>query len=84
MKKQQNIKLSDDSTYNQNGASERAIKKVVTTTSTTMMHAVLICPKVTIYIKYFQWKWTILYGYTVGYLICSTVYQSLENNQEQG
>ena len=40
---QQKIRFSGSGTSHQNGAAERAIKMVVSMTSTMFMHAVIIC-----------------------------------------
>ena len=45
LKKQQKIKFSGDGSSHQNGAAERAIKTVVTTKRTMLMHAALRCPE---------------------------------------
>ena len=49
LKKQKNIRFSGAGTSHKNGASERAIKTVVTMTRTTLMHAALRCPEYTLY-----------------------------------
>ena len=43
LKKQQKIRFSGAGASHKNGAAERAIKMVVTMTSTMLMHAALIC-----------------------------------------
>ena len=48
LKKQKNIRFSGAGASYQNGASERAIKTVVTMERTMFMHAVLICPDATL------------------------------------
>ena len=52
---------------------------VVTMEITMLMHTALICPKDTFPTEFGQWKWTIIYGYTVGFLIYSMVYKLLGN-----
>ena len=44
LKKQQKIRFSGAGASHQNGAAERAIKKVVTMARTMLMHAVIRCP----------------------------------------
>ena len=48
LKKQQKIRFSGDGASHQNGASERAIKTVVTMARTMLMHAALRCPEDTL------------------------------------
>ena len=69
LKKQQNINFSGASASHQNGASERTINMVVTMASTMFMHDAMICHKYILSTDFFQQKWSILYGYKVGYLI---------------
>ena len=45
MKKQQKIRFNGAGASHQNGAAERAIKKVVITARATLMHAALRCPE---------------------------------------
>ena len=47
-----------------------------------LMHTDLRCPKDRISTDFIQQKWTILYDYTVGSLLCSMVYKILVNGQE--
>ena len=72
---QQKIRFSGASASHQNGASERAIKTVVTMESDMLMQAWMICHKDTFSIDFGQRKWTMLYGYKVGYL--SMLYKPL-------
>ena len=48
LKKQQKIRFSGSGSSYQNGATERAIKMVVTITRTMLMHAALRCPEDTL------------------------------------
>ena len=77
LKNKKNIRFSGAGTSHQNGAVEGTIKMVVTMVSTILMHAVLICPKETFSTNFGQRKLTILYGYTVGFIICSMLYKIL-------
>ena len=65
----QKIRFSGGSASHQNGASDRAIKTVVTMESAILMQAWMICHKDTLFIDFGQRKWNMLYGYKVGYLI---------------
>ena len=56
---------------------ERAINTVVDMASAILMQAWMICHKDTLYIDFGQWKWTMLYGSKVGFLIDSMVYKPL-------
>ena len=58
-------------------AAERANKKVVNMASAILMQAWMICHKDTLSIDFGQRKWTMLYGYKVGFLIYSMVYKPL-------
>ena len=48
LKKKKMIRFSGDGASHQNGAADRAIKSVVNTEMTTMMHAALRCPEDTL------------------------------------
>ena len=78
LKKQKNIRFSEASASHQNGESERTINLVVTVTSTMLVLTAPICHKELFSNDYFQWKYTILYGYILGSLICSMVYGLLD------
>ena len=71
LKNQKKIRFSGENDSHQNGASERAIKTVVTMPRNILMHAALRCPDDTCPLIFGQWQWIILYGSTIGYLICS-------------
>ena len=77
LKKQQKIRFSGDGASRQNGAAERAIKKMVNMASAILMQAWMICHKDTLSIDFGQRKWTMLYGSKVGSLIYSMVYKPL-------
>ena len=79
LKKYQNIRFSGNVASNKNDSTERTIKMVVNMESTMLMQAALICPKDKLFTSFGQWKCTMLYGFKVGYLICSMVYMQLVN-----
>ena len=57
--------------------SQRGINTVVNMASAILMQAWMICHKDTLSIDFVQRKWTMLYGYKVGFLIYSMVYKQL-------
>ena len=58
-------------------AAECAINTVVNMASVIFMQDWMICHKDTLSIDFGQRKWTMLYGYKVGFLIDSMVYKPL-------
>ena len=58
---QENIRFSGAGASNKNGAEERAIKKLVTTSRTMLMHAAIIHPEETLYTDI----WTMAMDYNV-------------------
>ena len=62
LKNQQKIRFSGDGASNKNGAAESAIKMVVTTERTMLMHAALRCPEYTLY--------TDIWPMTMYYYVC--------------
>ena len=83
-KKQKKIRFSGAGASHKNEAAEQAINMVVTISRTMLMHATLICPKYTFPPIFVQWKWVILYGSTIRFLICSLYYPLLKYSQGQG
>ena len=77
LKKHQKKKFSEAGASHQNGAAERAIKKVVNTESAILMQAWMICHKETLYIDFGQREWTMLYGSKFESLVYSMVYKLL-------
>ena len=74
---QQKVIFSWDGASHQNGSAVQTINMVVDIESTMLIHAAIICPKDTFFTYFRQCKWTILFGYIVGSLICSMVYKLL-------
>ena len=83
LKKQQKIRFSGAGASHQNGAAERAIKTVVTMARAMLMHAALRCPEDTLSTDLWPMVWIILYGSTIGPLICSLDYPLLKYGQVQ-
>ena len=74
---QTNISFNGAGALHQNVAAECTTKIVVTTASNMLMHDALICTNDTFSIDFGQWKWTMMYGSKVGFLICSMIYKIL-------
>ena len=84
LKKQQKIRFSGSGASHQNGAAERAIKTIVTMERIMLMLAELRCPDDTFPLIFGQWKCIMLYGSTIGYLICSMYNPLFKYGQGQG
>ena len=84
LKKQQEIRFSGAGASHQNGSAERTIKTVVTMERTMLMHAALRYPEEKFPLIFNQWQWILLYGSTIGPLICSLDYPLLKYGQGQG
>ena len=69
LNKHQQISLSGAGASHQNGSSERTINMVDNIERRMLMHAEIICPKDTLSTDFGQWKWNILYGYTLRSMI---------------
>ena len=78
-----NIGLIGSNSSHQNVIAECSIKTAVTITWTTLMHAALRCPKDTLSNDFGQWKLTIIYGFTIVYLMYRIIYRLLRNVPEQ-
>ena len=77
LKNKQKWRFSGAGASHQNGAAEWTINMVVTTESTILMQAGIICHKYTLSTDFGQNKWTMIYGSKVGSLIYSMVYRPL-------
>ena len=66
LKKQKNIRFSGASASHKNGAEERNTKMVFILAGIMLMYYVMRFYKDKLYTYFGEWKWTILYGYTVG------------------
>ena len=74
----QRIKFSGAGASHQNGAADRSIKMIVTMERTTLMYATLRCPNDALSTDFDQCRFTMMYGSTGAYFICSIVYKLLD------